>query len=77
LPDPCRDGRLGPFARDKIAAQRYALDAFRLCDFQRKRRARIPMPDFDRVDAMPTRALAPREKKINSSSVKNAIFRPI
>ncbi len=34
-------------------------------DLERERRAGIPMPDFDRVDAVPVRALAAGEQKID------------
>jgi len=61
-----RHDNLRPLAADKSAAERYAFGAFRLAGyFQRQRRARVPMPDFDRVNAMPVRAFSGCEQKIN------------
>src|ERR1700722_595237 len=49
-----------------VTAERHALDAsFALRDFELKRRAGMPMPDFDRIDAVPVRAFAARQQKID------------
>lgn len=65
LPGTCRHGCLRTFARCEIATQRHAFDTTRLRDFQRERRARIPMPNLDRVNAMPVRALAACKQEVD------------
>ncbi len=48
------------------------------CEISRaKRRAGIPMPDFDRVDAMPMRALAARQQKVDRGRRRAPIVRSV
>jgi len=66
LPGTSRHRRLGSFAAGEVAAERQSLDASRrVGDFKQKRRARIPMPELNGVNAMPVRALAARQQKID------------
>ena len=65
-----RHDGLGPLARGKIAAKHDAFDAVRslrrlLRNVERKRRAGIPMPDFDGIDPVPMRSLAAGKEKID------------
>ena len=41
-----------------------------LQNFEFKRRAGVPMPDFDRIDAVPVRTLAARQQKIDRSGCR-------
>src|SRR3984885_16054561 len=60
------DGLRALTGGNKIAAKRQPLDAARLRrDVERERRAGIPMPGFHSVDAVPMRALAGGEQKID------------
>jgi len=56
---------LRALAGGEIAAEHDALAAARRRNFELERRARVPMPDLDRVDAMPVRTLAARQQKID------------
>src|SRR5579862_4210348 len=73
LPSVSRHGGLRPFAGGKIAAQLEMLDATRIMgDFERKRCAGIPMPHLGGVDAVPMRALAALEQKIDRGGCRIA-----
>jgi hypothetical protein len=64
-------------AGGKIGPQRYVLDAARRRrNFELKRRAGIPVPDFGGVDAVPMRTLAVREQKINRRRCGAAVLLP-
>src|SRR5579862_1034423 len=66
LPSVSRHDGLRPFAGGKIAAELEMLDATRVMgDFERKRCAGIPMPHLGGGDAMPVRAFAALEQKID------------
>src|SRR5260370_12546052 len=68
LPGVSRHNRLRALPGSKIAAERHTRDAaFALRDFERKRRAGMPMPNFHRVDTMPVRTLAARQQKVDYS----------
>src|SRR6202035_4961179 len=58
LPGVSRHDRLRSLPGGKIAAERHTRDgSLALRDFEFKWRARVPMPNFDRIDAVPVRAL--------------------
>src|ERR1700722_1459262 len=65
LPGVRRNDALRALAGREIAAEHDALAAARRRNFELERRARVPMPDLDRVDAMPVRTLAARQQKID------------
>jgi hypothetical protein len=57
---------LRPFAGGKIAAEHHALDRLRcIRNFELERRAGVPVPDFERVDAMPVRVLAAGKQEVD------------
>ncbi len=77
LPGLSRHDGLRLFAGREIGAERQALDTSRLGgDFERKRRAGVPMPDLDRIDAVPVRALAASEQKIDRGRSSAAVALP-
>src|SRR5262245_49763156 len=67
LPGTGRNNRLWPFAGREISPERDALDrpSRTRRDFERKRRARIIVPDLGGIDPMPMRALATRQQEID------------
>ena len=66
LPGVRGDDPLRTFAGGKVVAERDALALpGRRSDLERQRRTGVPVPDFDRIDAMPVRALAARQQKID------------
>src|ERR1700690_3969578 len=66
LPGMSRHDRLRLVASRDIRGERQALDASRSGgDFERKRRAGVPVPDLDGIDAVPVRAFAAGEQKID------------
>src|SRR5262249_15653625 len=48
-------------------------DAVTAGDLERERGARVPVPDFDRIDAMPVRALTGTEQEINRRRKRAAL----
>src|SRR5208282_3706279 len=68
-----RHDGLRTFAGIKIAAERHAFDAsITQRDFKFERSAGMPTPDFDRVDAVPVRALAASEQKVDCGRCRAA-----
>src|SRR5262249_28042248 len=66
LPGTRRNDALRALAGGKIVAEHKALAwSGRRYDFELKRRTGMPVPDFDRVDPVPVRALAARQEKID------------
>src|SRR5207248_2771930 len=66
LPHMCRHDGLRALAGGKIGAEpqaRHWAGLARRCE--REGRARVPVPDLDRVEAMPMRALAAREQEMD------------
>ena len=76
LPSMSWHDRLRALASSKIVAERNAFDvSLALRDFERERRAGMPVPNFDRIDAMPVRALAARQQKVDRGRCR-AVARP-
>jgi len=77
LPGVHRHRRLRTFAGVKIGSEHHALDApRRLRNLQREWRTRIPVPDFDRVNAMPVRTLTACEQKVDRGGRRAPIHLP-
>src|SRR5258708_33271145 len=72
---PClyRDNGLRHFARSEIGTEPDAAPAAIVCDLQAQRVACVIMPDFDRIDAMPVRALAPRQQEMDRRGQRTAV----
>src|SRR5258705_4053652 len=64
---PClyRDNGLRHFARGEIGTESHAALAAIAGNLQAQRVARVVMPDLHRIDAMPVRALAPRQQEMD------------
>ena len=61
-----RNDALRALAGGKVIAKHEALArSGHRRDFELKRRAGMPVPDFDRIDPVPMRALAARQEKID------------
>jgi hypothetical protein len=69
-----RNHRLRLFAGGEIGTEPQPDDASpRLGDGEFQRRAGMPMPDLDCINAVPVRALAPREQEIDRRRVRAPI----
>jgi hypothetical protein len=71
-----RHDRLRPVASGEIGAEPKALALSVLHRLKQQRCAAVPMPGLDRIDAVPVRALATREQKINSSRSRATLDEP-
>src|SRR5262249_39628336 len=74
LPGAHRHNSLRPFAGGEIGAERHRVRrAAFMGDLQGQRRAGVVMPDLDRIDAMPVRAVAAPEQEIDRGRMRAAI----
>src|SRR5258706_6555910 len=72
---PClyRDNGLRHFARSEIGTKSDAAPAAIVGNLQAQRVACVIMPDFHRIDAMPVRALAPRQQEMDRGGQRTSV----